>query len=205
MMLARWIGVPVIALLAIVLLGLSASPAEAQPAAQSFFHTAAQQYVGGNTQAARQTVARGLEAHPGDSRLQALRKKLATEDRQEGGRSSPEGASAQKPSGASRGPQGRQERSAERGERRGARSEGQAGPQSSRPEPERPDAEGEPSDAAQPPRRSAQEEGPSRQRSRALTRAQAARLLGALENQEETLLRAVQGQRQEGERVEKDW
>jgi hypothetical protein len=205
MTLARWIGAHATALLAAALLVLPAPPAEAQPAAQAFFHTAAQQYVGGNTQAARQTVARGLEAHPDNSRLQALRKKLATDDRQEGGRSSPDGASAQQQSGASRGPQGRQERSAERGERRGDRSEGRAGPQSSRTQPEGPDAEGEPPDAAQPPRRSARQEGASRQRSRALTRAQAARLLGALENQEETLLRAVQGQVQEGERVEKDW
>jgi hypothetical protein len=202
---ARWIGVYATALLAAALLVLPAPPAEAQPAAQTFFHTAAQQYVGGNTQAARQTVARGLEAHPDDPRLQALRKKLATEDRQEGGRSSPEGASAQQQSGASRGPQGRQERSAERGEKRGDRSEGRAGRQSSRSQPKGPDADGEPPDAAQTPRRPGREEGLSRQRVQALTRAQAARLLGALENQEETLLRAVQGQVQEGERVEKDW
>jgi hypothetical protein len=40
---------------------------------------------------------------------------------------------------------------------------------------------------------------------RSLSRAQAARLLRALENQEQKLLREVQGQTDEPQSVEKDW
>ena len=61
MTLARWIGAHATALLAAALLVLPAPPAEAQPAAQAFFHTAAPAHVRCNHQPASISVTSGKE------------------------------------------------------------------------------------------------------------------------------------------------
>ncbi|GEM_PF-2151596 len=202
MTLVRWIG-----MVGGTLFVLAGAPAVAQTSADAFFHDAAQQYVAGNVEAARRAVTRGLEAHPSDPRLQALRKKLAQTDRQRGGgQSSPQGAQSRRQQQSSKGEQGQERRSGEEGRSSSSAPQSATDQQSARRQDAGRSREQAGKEASQVRRQPARREaGSERQRARTLTRAQAARLLGALENQEVTLLREVRGQVQEGVRVEKDW
>jgi hypothetical protein len=195
----RWIGI-----LSVLLLVLGGSPAAAQSSADTFFHDAAQRYVTGDVEAARQIVTRGLKTFPSDPRLQALQKKLKqTEGNREGGRSSQRGTQSQKQGETSK--QGQEERSETSGQETRPEAEEASDQESSR----RTDAGS--ADGASGGKGAAQggsrgqKKGPKRQRANSLTQTQAARLLSALENQEEKLLREVRGQIQEGRSVEKDW
>ena len=181
---------------------LGGAPAQAQSSADAFFHEAAQAYVAGNLENARRAVERGLEVDPSDSRLQALRKKLEQQqNRQGGGSSSRQGGQNQSQNQQSRGQQSRQQRSGEAGDQTRPRAESPTEPQPSSsagasgdrpdPSPQNPEAEGG--------------QGDTGRRSTALSRAQAARLLRALERQEMKLLREVQARGQQSTTVEKDW
>lgn len=203
-MLVRWIG-----LVGGLVLVLSGTPAVAQ-SAEAYFHEAAQQYVAGNKQAARQAVERGLEVAPSDPRLQALREKLnqASDDRGGGGGGSQQGASnqSQSQSKQSRGDGGQEqqsEASGKEGQQQGAQDEEASAPQSapSQQTGGAGSAGGGGPRSGNPP---AQTGGRAGQRS--LTREQAARLLRALQTQEMKLLREVQGQDKKAKAsVGKDW
>lgn len=222
MTLARWIGA-----LGSILLVLSGPPAQAQSSASTFFHEAAQQYVGGNVEAAHRTTKQGLEVDPSDPRLLALQKKLKQQDEGRGeGRSSQSGKQGRQSSQQSEGrkPQGNQPNAAQRdAESRSGkdRPQDQSSQQSGRVR----DGRREPSStrsersqtADRDPQSSSQTQGAetqpqnrrdgtkSKRSGAVLSRTQARRLLQALGNQEEKLLRQVQGQASEETTVEKDW
>jgi hypothetical protein len=193
--------------IAVLLLLCGATPALAQtdaPAAERYFHRAAQQYIGENLQAAKRLVAEGLDAHPNHPKLLALRKKLqqqsesnADDGSQQQGESNAQGQQDgtqqqnQSQQGQERGDQGPQQRqSGERGSQSPPDDAAQEGAQN------RQDARAAPSQRAG---------DPSSQRPGELTREQAARILQALQGQEKQLLREVQKRASTKENVEKDW
>jgi hypothetical protein len=203
-MLLRWIGIS-----GGLLLVLAGTPVAAQSSADAFFHDAAQWYVEGDREAARRAVERGLAVAPSDPRLRALKKKLTQQEkRQGGGRSSQQGAQNRQQRQKSRGQTAQQEQSGASGQEN--RTEGQAPSDEDASSPRRPDAQ---SQQPQPGEveRDAQGRGTrgmqveDRRPRTTLSRAQAARILRALENQEMKLLREVEVRGQEGTTVEKDW
>jgi hypothetical protein len=177
----------------------------AQSSADAYFHQAAQEYVAGNTPAARRAVKQGLAVAPSDPRLQALLQKL-----RQSGRSP-----------------GRQDSSSANNSNRSQQNENASADESS--ESNENASESEQSDAQQPGPRSDAQSGAGQSQSSAqnpsdgqrgadaqprsgegrpvdtLSRAQAERLLRALEGQERQLLRRIQVRSATPRRVEKDW
>jgi hypothetical protein len=236
------------------------SSASGRPATE-YFHEAAQEYIAENVGAARRLVAAGLQQHPDDPRLRALKAKLDraqprseadSSSSSQGGRSSQTGkdgpASSSSPPQASRQTPPRDGSQADDdgrqpppGETNGANrdapssatgrppdatSRSQAGrpqadrPQADRAQARRPQAERSPDDpsrgsrsrgddaGAEAPARTAggQAGSPGRPASNGpLSRAQAERILQALQGQEKQLLREVQKRSARPTPVEKDW
>lgn len=199
MMFVRWMGA-----VGGLLFLLSGTPGAAQSSADTFFHDAAQQYVAGEVASARRTVERGLEVAPSDPRLLSLQETLWQQDEQSGGgSSSQEGAQDQQQDDPSDG-EGGEEQSEASDQETQSSTEDPSGQEASR----RPDADPSstsPGERDPQGRTSAQPQDDDRRPANALSRAQAARLLQALENQEEKLLREVQSRGREEESVENDW
>lgn len=197
----RWIGI-----IAGLLLVLCGTPVAAQSSADAFFHEAAQRYVDGDVEAARQSVERGLDVAPSDPRLQALRDKLDQESQDRGGGGGSRQASPnQQQSEQSEGDEGQEQESdasGEEGQNEGAQDEEASDSQSQQSQ-QAGGAGQAGEDAPRSGTRPSRGDDPSVRN--ALTRAQAARLLRALQNQEVKLLREVQGQASETVSVEKDW
>ncbi|WP_103026704.1 hypothetical protein [Salinibacter altiplanensis] len=194
-----WIGV-----IAGLLWGLGGTPALGQSSADAFFHDAAQQYVTGNTGAARRAVEAGLDVAPSDPRLRALQKKLEQQEkRRGGGRQSPRGQQSQSQRDPSTGDGGQQEQSDASGKESSPQADDASGTES--PPREAPGSSSAESSEGQARGRQGDDRAGDRRSARRLSQAQAARLLQALETQEQKLLREVQGESQEPGRVEKDW
>jgi len=194
-----WIGVIVG-----LLVGAGGTPVLGQSSADALFHDAAQRYVAGDTEAARRAVERGLEVAPSDPRLRALRKTLEQQEKKRGGgRPSQQGQQSQSQRDPSRGDQGSQEQSDAAEEDSPSQSDDPSRSESSPPGTSDPSSAGSPGEKAQG-RQGADQSG-ARRSARRLSQAQAARILQALENQEQRLLREVQGESEESNRVEKDW
>lgn len=188
------------------LLLVGAHPVGAQSSAGAFFHEAAQQYVTGDVAAARQTVERGLEVAPSDPRLQALLETLKQQDEKGGrGGSSQSGQQGQSSGEQSEGEKAQGDRSS-RSQRQGqSRSEeGRPSDRSAQPAGRDPSASARPKGGSQK-RRSGDRQGRRGQPANVLSRAQAERLLRALENQEKRLLREIRVRTGEERTVEKDW
>jgi hypothetical protein len=200
MTVSRWIGA-----IAGLLLVLGPLSAQAQSSADALFHEAAQRYVAGDRDGALRAVERGLKVAPSDSRLQALREKLEQQrkKRRGGGPSSQAGRQGQSQDQRSRGQQSQQQQPGEAGTESRAQGEKSSGQRAS-PSSEASDARSESSGRRGP--EAGPAEGDSQGRT-ALSRAQAARLLRALERQEMKLLREVQsrGQTSGSATVTKDW
>lgn len=200
-MLVRWIGI-----VGGLVLVLGGTPAAAQ-SADAYFHEAAQQYVAGNEEAARQAIERGLDVAPSDPRLQALRAKLEQESRDRGGGGGSQQASSnQRQNEQSEGGEGREQEADASGEERqseGAQADEASDPRS--PQSQQSGGGGRAGGGAARSGSRPSRDGEAVER-HALTREQAARLLRALQNQEMKLLREVRGQTSEtGMSVEKDW
>ena len=193
-----------IGLVAGLLVGGGGTPAVGQSSADALFHDAAQRYVAGDTEAARRAVERGLEIAPSDPRLRALRKTLEQhEKRRGGGRPSPQGQQSQTQRDPSRGNEGSQEQSGASGEESQSQSDDPSRSESSPSGTPDPSSTG--SSGAKAQGRQGGDRPGARRSARRLSQAQAARLLQALENQEQRLLREVQGESEAPSRVEKDW
>lgn len=187
-----------------LLVGLGGTSALGQSSAEAFFHEAAQRYVAGDTEAARRAVEQGLERHPSDPRLRALRRTLERQREQRGGgRSSQQGQEGRNQRDPSQGTEGQREQSEESGQEGRPQSDATADRESSPGQKSGSSSGGSAGNGAQGARSSDQTN--ERRPPRSLSRAQAARLLRALENQEQKLLREVQGQTDEPQSVEKDW
>lgn len=202
MTVARWIG-----LVGGLLLVLGGRAGLAQSSAEAYFHEAARQYVDGNVEAARTTVQRGLEASPSNPRLQALLKALERKrNEQEGGGRS---------SRAGRRGQGDPQRRPGSTPETGGETQNSRDTQSTSNDARSSDHRGQPPNAEDQSQRQGQREGmqagvpgPTREESpprNVLSRAQANRLLQALQIQEKTLLRRLRVRDLDERTVEKDW
>ncbi len=193
----RWIGI-----IAGFLLVLGGTPAAAQSSADALFHEAAQRYVDGDVAAARQAVERGLDVAPSDPRLLALREKLQEQEKKrEGGDRSSQGDSQNDQEQGSAGGNTQEDPSAPSGQDSRSNLDDSSDPQSSQAPDDGASARAEEDERQAPQRIRNADDRPTN----SLSRAQAARLLQALENQEMKLLREVQGQAPKTETVEKDW
>jgi hypothetical protein len=185
----------------ILLLAVGLLPARAQSTADAYFHEAAQQYVADDVAAARRTVERGLEVAPSDPRLLALRKKLRQGGRPQGRRDS--SSTGQK--------DGSQNSSSSRSSSKGGEtpSTEQSGAARSGRQDAPPSDESGASSAQRPSDRPARADTTRRGRGGrpvdTLSRAQAERLLQALEGQERQLLRQLRTRSSPRQTVEKDW
>ena len=200
MTLLRWIG-----FIGSLLLVLGGPPVAAQPSADAFFHDAAQHYVTGDQEAARRAVEQGLKVAPSDPRLLALKKKLRRQDRNRrprgGGQSSRQGSQNRQQRQQSRGENAQEEQSGESGQEPRSQANAPSDSRSSQRKGAQSDQTGQHAQG----RGSQKTPDGDRRRMNALSRAQAARILQALENQEMKLLREVQARSQKTTTVEKDW
>jgi hypothetical protein len=193
-------------MMALLVLG-GTTAATAQSTADAYFHEAARQYVADEVQAARRTVERGLEVAPSDSRLLALRKKLKQGKRPD----NPGGRQDSSKTGSNVESQQNNDSSSEESSKGGEEpSEEQSGAkQSGSPESPSSEQTGPPSstspsgDGAGRP--GAMRQGQGGRPVDTLSRAQAERLLRALEGQERPLLRRLRPQSTKRRSVEKDW
>jgi hypothetical protein len=187
---------------------LCARPSVAQ-SRTPYFHEAAQQYLDARFEQALATVNRGLRAAPGNPRLEALREKIQQERRRQQSSSGSGGAPQQSQRGGQP-PQNagqqdgdsREQSTPEPGDRSDQSSTEQGRPEessgagsASANEASEPSDPGQASGTA----RQGQEQGPG------LSRAQAARILRALEMQEKQLLRQVQKRQRLPQRIVKEW
>jgi len=191
-----------------VLLGMgSPRAAPAQSPADAYFHEAAQQYVADEVQAARQTVKQGLEVAPSNPRLLALRKKLQQGGRPDNRQNQQDSSSAGSKKGTNENGNPSPESSSKGGTEPSSKQGGAArsGPQ------EAPESNqtGAPSSrqrsGGRPDRTDAEQQGRKGQPVDSLSRAQAKRLLQALEGQERRLLRQLRPRSTARRTVEKDW
>lgn len=176
----------------------------AQSSAEAHFHEAAQHYIAEDLSAARQAVERGLEVAPSDPRLLSLQKKLEQTGRSQSDESSQkQGGSESQNTSSGNQSSNQSEEESEQGEQNqpgSSEPSGDSSPQSNASSPS------VPSDASERGRTAdGQRGGSSPEGMNALSRAQAERLLQALEGQEKRLLREVQTRSSEERSVEKDW
>ena len=205
-----------------VVLCLTALPTLAQSdtddsprSADAYFHDAAQQYIAENIAEARRLVEAGLDAHPSDARLTALQDKLERTQPRSSSDSSAQNQGGRSSESGSQGPKTKDDaqEGTDEGEE-GSKSRDSSTDPSSRPQGQRPGPDAPPSSqqrsqsgdpgAAAPPRGDGSA-GKGGQQRRSLSRAQAERILRALQGQEEQLLREVQKRSARPTPVEKDW
>lgn len=198
-----------------LLMLLAAGPAAAQSAAadalpltsEAYFHRAAQAYIGGATDAAKATVRQGLEVYPDDGKLQALQKKLDEERQQQGGASGSQNQPQDQGQGSSDASGQQRDPDEQNAQGQPAEEESEEGERDPEAPPTPPD-DPQPSDeeAKQPDAEDTQAGGQAAAPGEnELSRAEAARILEALQNQEEQLLRQAQKRTARPRRVEKDW
>jgi hypothetical protein len=174
-----------------------------QSTADAYFHRGAQAYVAGNTAAARRAVDQGLEVAPSDPRLIALREKLRRDGRSEGGQDS---------TSSSSGTESQQDANSASDEATSGEDEPSESGTEEQSQPGAEDRSTGTSQASSSQRPADASERADTMRRRGegrpvdtLSRAQAERLLQALEGQERQLLRRHRTQDAEPQRVEKDW
>lgn len=213
----------------LLVLLLAGMPVAAQSTADTYFHEGAQAYVAGDRAAARRAVTRGLEVAPDDPRLIALRNKLREGRRPDGSQESSsttsgrqsgrdgnesadeasEGGEEPSESETDGPPQpGAQDQTGGEGAQSGRSSgasggEAEAGASETSRDREGGGARGgRPGD---PSRADRALQGRGGRPVDTLSRAQAERLLRALEGQERRLLQQLRPRPTEQRRVEKDW
>jgi hypothetical protein len=168
--------------------------------AETAFHGGAQVYVDGRLQEAEEVVADGLASHPGDPKLLAL--KALIDEEKERRQQSGEGTSQEQQQEENREQQpqpnqsGQEEQSEQQESGEGQQQDQQEG--QSEQQPEDPDEQRQAEEREQQSVEAGQD--PDQ-----LSRAQAVRILQALQNEEEQLLREVQKIKGRPRRVEKDW
>lgn len=167
-----------------------AQTAEPQPA-EAYFHGAGQAYIGDAFDEALATVTEGLEAYPSDAKLQALKEKLEEEREQQ-----------EQQSQSGEGEQGEQDQEQDQqGEEEPEEPQEEDPSESESDEQETGEAEQNQSGSGE----ENQQPQPAPQDPTELSREQAERILQALSNEEEELLRQVQKLPARPYTVEKDW
>lgn len=200
-MITRWL-----VLVGGLLLVVGGSSVLAQSSADVYFHEAAQHFVKGATSEALETVEEGLQADPSDPRLRALRERIEQEKNESGeGSASQGGQQAGEQENSTRTANQSGDPTDEQQEDPGSDSEKNTGGNNRMQQPsdlEETRAEGRNQEG------SPLDERPIRRRNRpenVLSRAQANRMLEALEAQEKKLLRELRVSNVENKTVEKDW
>lgn len=188
----------------LLLVALGTTPAVAQSSTDTYFHEAAQHYINDDVSAARDVVEQGLEAAPSDPRLLALQKKLEQAGQSDGGDTSQEQAGSQDTPSNRKSSAGSSEEETEQED--GNRSRSSRQPETSSRQQGENESQSAFSNGAPTDREARQQgSGSSSRGAGALSRAQAERLLQALEGQEKKLLRELQTRSSEARSVEKDW
>ena len=187
--------------LALVFSVLAAS-AQAQPQTQTsgdYFHEAGQEYIGDALDEALATVGEGLQTYPDDAKLQALKEKLEEEqENQQQQSESGEENEDEGEKGEDQEPQGEENESEEEQDQDQEGESEQDEPQSGEQEQQSED---------DPEQSGAQDEQPqpAPQDPTELSQEQAERILQALGDEEEQLLRQVQKLPARPRAVKKDW
>ncbi|MEP0546671.1 MAG: hypothetical protein ABJF88_07055 [Rhodothermales bacterium] len=198
-----------------LLLFLAAAPAGAQSVAD-YYHAAAQSYIGGENAEAERAAEAGLALAPNDAKLQALLDKIRERNPDDSG-----GEEQQDEADEQRDGEGEEQDDAQSGEQEqedkasdGEQDEGQQ--QEGEQQPEEP-SEQEPSEQQQSDAGAEGEQEPADPQGGGTTpspfdvkpgemsRAEAERILRAVESDELELLRDVQRRRARPRYVEKDW
>lgn len=186
----------------IVLFGWWAQPAASQ-SPEEFFHDGARIFVDGNLNEALSVVEAGLETTPGHPKLEALKQLIEEEKEQQSGS---EGSQDQDEKNQEEQQDQSEDNDSQQGnqnddsQQEGDQQQEQSGEEGTPPPPE-----------SNQPEQEQQSDSHERQSSAAgenseeLSRAQALRILQALQNEEEQLLREVQKVKGKARRVEKDW
>lgn len=189
--------------LALTVLGLLAGVTHLYAqTAETAFHGGAQVYVDGQLQEADEIVMDGLSSHPDDPKLLAL--KALIDEEKERRQQSGEGSSQeqQQEENQEQQPQpnqsGQEEQSEQQKSGEGEQQEQQEQQGQSEQQPQNPDEQRQADEREQQSVEAGQD--PDQ-----LSRAQAIRILQALQNEEEQLLREVQKIKGRPRRVEKDW
>lgn len=200
-MIARWL---------VLILGFflvaGGSSALAQSSADAYFHEAAQHFVKGATAEALETVKQGLQVDPSDPRLRALRERIEQKENASGegsasqtGRQAGEQENRTQTANQSGDPtdEQRADPGSDSEENTGGNNRMQQPPDLEETRAEERNQEGSPLDERPMSRRNRPEN--------VLSRAQANRMLEALEVQEKKLLRELRVSSVEDKTVEKDW
>lgn len=183
---------------ALLLMGFAVT-AHAQTA-ETLFHTAANQYIGGDDAAALASVEAGLRLAPTDARLLRLKEEIQRKREQQQNRNQnqqqqqgddPQQQGQNQPQQDQDGAEGQPPEQQDPGE------QGEGDPQQQQGQPDAQPEPGESPTGEQPAR---PQPDPNR-----LSQAEAERILQALGNEEETLLRRVARPQTRTRRVEKDW
>ncbi len=191
----------------LVLFLVAAPAALAQNTAGAAFHTAAQQFIGDDAQAALATIAKGLATRPGDAKLTALRdeimKQQEQEQQQNGDQDQEQQEGEQGDQQNGQGENDDQQQGDQDGENDNQGDDPDQGDQPDQPEPGDQDGDGQPDQPGdqQPPPRPGQAQPQPGQ----MTQAQAERILQALGNEEANVLKRKAQKRGPARRVEKDW
>ncbi len=200
--------------LALVLF-LAAAPAGAQ-SVTDYYHTAARSYIDGDNAEAERAAEAGLALAPNDAKLQALLDKIRERNPDDSGGEQEQDEADQQEDG-----EGEQQDDAQSGEQDGEESESeqpgeQQQPEGDQQQPEEP-SEQEPTEQQQDDAGTEGEQEPSNPQGGGdtatpfdvkpgeMSRAEAERILRAVESDELELLRDVQRRRARPRYVEKDW
>ena len=192
----------------------AAAPVAAQSVAD-YYHTAAQAYIGGDNAEAEQAAVAGLALAPNDAKLQALLEKIRERNPDDSGGEQEQDKAEQQEDG-----EGEQQDDAQSGEQEQESDESDGEQQNEQQQPEGQQQPEEPSEQNPSEQQQGDAEGeqeptnpqgggdtatPFDVKPGEMTRAEAERILRAVESDELELLRDVQRRRARPRYVEKDW
>jgi hypothetical protein len=175
----------------LLLLGLLLAAPAAGQSAEAWYHDAAARYIAGDDAGAEAAAERGLRQEPEHPRLLALLEAIRQRPPQASGSTGPSGPDSDTPQPGGDEPEG--------GEDPGEGSGGDAPPE----EPEPDEGQGEGSDEGDP--RPGSAGAPTEAPSEGLSRAEAERLLRAIEADEAELLRRVQRRPERPRTTDRNW
>ena len=185
----------------LALLSLSVvDTAQAQPADSSYFHRGAHLFIDGSTTEAKSVVMEGLQVTPNDPKLLALRKKLEREQKQQS--QSGKNKQQQNKNKQSKGNQSQQDGNNEQSSE--SEKSGQQQEQNQQKEPSPQDQQKQQAGEKQQQSPQTARKVPYRNPEK-MSEQQALRILQALGNQEQKLLRELKKAESRPRHVEKDW
>ncbi len=198
-------------LVALLFFLLSAVEVSAQTATDHY-HTAAQQYIGGEMEAAEQAATAGLAIDPDDTKLQALLERIRQQKEQQDQQQSGDDDQGDQNEDSQDQQENRGESDAQDSEQQDSDEGSQNQPQDGssvesdqheeQQEPEQRDDDGQQPSKPQP---GDDEATPSDAQPGQMSRAEAERILAALRADESALLRSIQRRQANPRRVERDW